>query len=81
MLWVLVQVALRGGLPEWALTVAEEMHQLSLRVGAENWAAVSAGFKADVLQARGDLDGALKIRREEQLPVYERLGGRELAVG
>jgi hypothetical protein len=34
-----------------------------------------------VLQARGDLDAALKIRREEQLPVYERLGGRDLAIG
>jgi len=26
------------------------------------------------LQARGQLDEALKIRNEEQLPVYERLG-------
>lgn len=63
------------------VAVAEEMRQLSLRVGAENWAAVSAGSKADILQARGDLDGALKIRREEELPVYERLGDvREKAV-
>jgi len=29
---------------------------------------------ADILQARGELDEALRIRREEQLPVYERLG-------
>ncbi|MFM9960092.1 MAG: tetratricopeptide repeat protein, partial [Planctomycetaceae bacterium] len=29
---------------------------------------------ADVLQSRGELDEALRIRREEQLPVYERLG-------
>ena len=29
---------------------------------------------ADILQMRGDLDGALRIRREEQLPVFERLG-------
>src|SRR5271155_2509289 len=28
----------------------------------------------DILQARGQLDEALKIRNEEQLPVYERLG-------
>jgi hypothetical protein len=27
-----------------------------------------------VLQARGQLDEALRIRQEEQLPVYERLG-------
>ena len=32
------------------------------------------GQIADILQARGDLDEALRIRREEQLPVYERLG-------
>jgi hypothetical protein len=29
---------------------------------------------ADILQARGQLDEALRIRTEEELPVYERLG-------
>jgi len=33
------------------------------------------GKVADILQARGELDEALRIRREEQLPVYEK-GGR-----
>ena len=32
------------------------------------------GKIADILQSRGDLDEALRIRREEELPVYERLG-------
>ena len=32
------------------------------------------GKIADILQARGELDEALRIRREEELPVYERLG-------
>jgi predicted Zn-dependent protease len=32
------------------------------------------GKIADVLQARGELEEALRIRREEELPVYERLG-------
>ena len=32
------------------------------------------GKIADVLQARGELDEALRIRREEELPVFERLG-------
>ena len=32
------------------------------------------GRIADVLQSRGQLDEALRIRREEELPVYERLG-------
>ena len=32
------------------------------------------GKIADILQAAGELDEALRIRREEELPVYERLG-------
>ena len=36
--------------------------------------AVTMGQIADILQARGQLDEALKIRNEEELPVYERLG-------
>ncbi|MDG4594325.1 MAG: hypothetical protein P9F75_01300, partial [Candidatus Contendobacter sp.] len=36
---------------------------------------------ADVLQDRGELDEALRIRREEQLPVYERLqSARDLLI-
>ncbi|MCU0865483.1 MAG: hypothetical protein MUC36_16995, partial [Planctomycetes bacterium] len=36
--------------------------------------AVTLGQIADVLSARGELDEALRIRREEELPVYEKLG-------
>ena len=44
--------------------------------------AVTMGQIADVLQDRGDLEEALRIRREEELPVYEKLGDvRELMVG
>jgi hypothetical protein len=32
------------------------------------------GKIADILQARGQLDEALRIHQEEALPVYERLG-------
>jgi len=43
--------------------------------------AMLRGGIADVLQQRGELDEALRLRREEQLPVYTRLGDvRELAV-
>ncbi|MGR9015050.1 MAG: hypothetical protein ACU83U_15550, partial [Gammaproteobacteria bacterium] len=43
--------------------------------------AVSYGDIADIHQARGELDEALRIRREEQLPVYDALGDkREKAV-
>ena len=44
--------------------------------------AVTMGEIADILQARGQLDEALMIRNEEELPVYERLGDvRALLVG
>ena len=43
--------------------------------------ASTMGRIADILYARGELDEALRIRREEELPVYERLGAvRERAV-
>jgi hypothetical protein len=32
------------------------------------------GKVADILEARGQLDEARRIRREEELPVYDRLG-------
>jgi tetratricopeptide (TPR) repeat protein len=74
LLWILVQVALSGGFPDRALAAAREKRELDLKRGAEFEAAIAAGFVADILQARGQLDEALKIRNEEQLPVYERLG-------
>ena len=36
--------------------------------------AVAWGIVGDILEARGELDEALRIRQEEQLPVFERLG-------
>jgi hypothetical protein len=37
---------------------------------------------ADILHDRDQLDDALRIRRDEELPVYERLGGvRNLLIG
>ena len=36
--------------------------------------ALRMGKMAHILQARGQLDEALRIRKEEELPVYERLG-------
>src|SRR5215469_6617851 len=63
-LWILTQVALRSGLADRALTAAKEKRQLDINRGAEREAAFSAGFIADILQARGELDEALKIRNE-----------------
>ncbi len=43
---------------------------------------MTIGKIADILQARSQLDEALKIRHEEELPIYERLGDvRSLLVG
>ena len=44
------------------------------RLGDVRSRAVTLGQIADVLAVRGELDEALRIRREEELPVYERLG-------
>jgi tetratricopeptide (TPR) repeat protein len=44
------------------------------RLGDVRARAVTLGKVADILAARGDLDEALRIRREEELPVFERLG-------
>ena len=73
-LWTLGNVALRGGLPDRALAAAERKICAGPQSGADREAALAAGLIADILGMRGDLDGALRIRREEELPVFERLG-------
>ncbi|MBL3552683.1 tetratricopeptide repeat protein [Rhodovulum sulfidophilum] len=42
----------------------------------DNQRAQLLGLRADVLQARGDLDEALRIYREELIPAFEALGDR-----
>lgn len=82
MLWTLGQVAYRGGALNRALSAAEEKHRLDQERKDERDAALASGLRADILQARGQLDEALRIRREEELPVYEKLGDvRSLLVG
>jgi len=44
------------------------------RLGAVRSRALTLGKIADVLQTRGELDEALRIRREDVLPVFERRG-------
>ena len=48
--------------------------QLFTDGGSEREAAAAMGSIADIAEQRGDYDEALRIRREVQLPVYERLG-------
>ena len=73
-LWTLGNVALRGGDLDAALRFAREKRDLDSRRGEEREAALASGLIADILGARGELDEALRIHQEEQLPVYERLG-------
>ncbi|MFC1997335.1 tetratricopeptide repeat protein [Chloroflexota bacterium] len=71
------------------VTAAEELFQRSLTTArelydeaitdeelevAERGVSVTSGQIADILYARGELDEALRIRQEEELPVYEKLG-------
>lgn len=74
LLWTLGNVAWRGGLAERALKAAEEKRLVDLRRQDERGVAVAWGLVADIRFAQGALDEALRIRREEELPVYERLG-------
>jgi len=58
----------------------EEAAQFASDAGNEVSAAIARGQISDILQSRGDLDAALRIHREEALPVYERLGGEHARV-
>jgi tetratricopeptide (TPR) repeat protein/predicted phosphodiesterase len=72
-LWTLGRVAFNSGALDRALSAAQEQANIDERRDAPRDAALAAGLVADVFQARGDLDEALRIRREVQLPVFERL--------
>lgn len=73
-LWTLGNVALHAGELDEALRVAQAKARLDHADQNERGTALARGLEADVLQARGQLDEALRIRREEEIPVYERLG-------
>jgi len=74
LLWTLGNVAWRGGLADRALKAAEEKRTVDLRRHDERGVAVAWGLVADIRFAQGASDEALRIRREEELPVYDRLG-------
>ena len=83
-LWTLGNVALRAGNISRAEKAALEKRKLDKKRGDEGEAALASGLLADILYQRGELDEALRIRREEQLPVCERLGdvrGKAVTMG
>jgi tetratricopeptide (TPR) repeat protein len=73
-LWTLGNVAMRAGDLDRALAAAQEKLQTDDRRGAEREAALAVGKVADIFEARGQLDEALRTLREEVLPAFERLG-------
>ncbi|WP_437738143.1 AAA family ATPase [Sorangium sp. So ce1335] len=74
LLWTLANVARRVGAMDRAAEAAEQKLAVDRARGDEREAALAAGCRADIAQARGQLDEALRIRQQEQLPVFERLG-------
>ena len=80
-LFTLAYVAHSSGDVETALRIAHDKVTLDGKNHNEREATLAKGKIADILQARGQLDEALRIRQQEELPVYERLGEvREIAI-
>ncbi|TCJ12276.1 hypothetical protein EZJ19_13135 [Parasulfuritortus cantonensis] len=67
-------LARRVGRLDAALADAETARDAFIRLDHPLGRASAQGRIADILQDRGQLDEALRIRTEEQLPVFERLG-------
>ncbi|MFZ1344077.1 CHAT domain-containing protein [Thiothrix eikelboomii] len=64
---------------ERAIVIATSVENLTDALRRER--TLSFGAYADILQARGQLDEALRIRQQEELPVYQQLGEvREIAI-
>ncbi|MCP4699172.1 MAG: aldehyde dehydrogenase [Gammaproteobacteria bacterium] len=69
------------GEPDAALECFQQARELYRQLRDEIKIAGTYGYIADILFGKGELEEALRIRREEELPVYERLGDvRERAV-
>ncbi|MEW5735218.1 MAG: CHAT domain-containing protein [Thermodesulfobacteriota bacterium] len=60
--------------PEKALEKQRKAAELFREEGDDFSHAVCMGKIADILDRRGETEEALRIRKEEELPVYERLG-------
>jgi len=65
---------IQQGKLDQAMELLQKTIPLLKQLGKERDIAVTHGKIADILSSRGNLDEALRIRREEQLPVYEVLG-------
>lgn len=82
--WAMAHMAENAGNLDKAMDVSLNAAELFLAHGEDREAAVMLGHIASILQARGEWDEALRIRREEILPVVSRLGdleGRAVTLG
>jgi tetratricopeptide (TPR) repeat protein len=77
-LWALCQLASRAGEPETARDAATELAHLAREAHDDRAQAIALGKIAEVLVSQGELDEALRILREEVLPVLERFGDQRL---
>jgi tetratricopeptide (TPR) repeat protein len=67
--------------PVKTLAALSEAAKLFAQAGEIREQAITMGKIADILEQQGDADEALRIRKEDELPVYERLGDvRERAI-
>ena len=73
-LLALSYVALRAGLTDRSRDAAEKKRDLDNRRGREQDAASATSLIADITDECGDPYEALRLYREEVLPVYERFG-------
>ena len=73
-LWALCQLASRVGEWKTVCDAATEIARLAREVHDDRDQAIALGQIADVLYAQGELNEALRIHRDEVLPVVKRLG-------
>jgi tetratricopeptide (TPR) repeat protein len=72
--WAVAQLARQSGDLTFALETLQASVERAKRLEDDYVYAVTQGQIADILQSRGELEEALCIRRDEQIPVFERLG-------
>ncbi len=76
-LLTLGRTTLRGGALDRAFEIAQECERTA---PLERQVAHALCLRADVLEVRGDWKQALLVRREQQLPLFEKLGDQRMRV-
>ncbi|HCU37660.1 MAG TPA: hypothetical protein DGT21_20165 [Armatimonadetes bacterium] len=82
--WRIANLLNDTGHPDEALRLQEHLAARHGERGEEWHRAVALGRIADILQARGEFDAALRLRRGEELALYKRLGdarSRAITIG